>query len=1112
MLTHKLEKNVILYKNQFEKFALDIFGDHRLDRYSLELDGILFRIKYMYKHNKDTSHIESLRNDFTNKTIQIRNAFSEFTFNLITQIIGINDPFKLDDIVDVLAQDVEMDPTYVKFKMIVISSNKNFLNYIDNSFEDENVWNIFPNEYFRFYTDSYNDGISKAFPELFENRQQTELGTGDDHDVFVHNFTFQTSEKCSLNCFTAGTKILMADLSEKNIEDIKFGDEVLGFAEFKTQHEYSLFSKTYVTSPLVAREAKVYKLTCEKAKPLIVTAEHPMLTWDHKWKQVKDLKPGDVLSRVKVVKENGKKNNGVISVLSRVLSIEELSEPQMVYNFETFKHTYIANNIKTHNCLYCYQFNKSNMRMDFETAKEFIDNLLADKYGYINRYNSPAIIIEFIGGEPLLEINLTRKIYEYFLEQCYELNHPWFTLHRISICSNGLQYFDDEVQSFFKDYASQISFNISIDGNKELHDSCRIQPNGEGSYDICIAALDHYNKHYSKERNSKMTLAPENISYLYDSVINFINNGMSSINLNCVFEEGWNQKTANIEYYQLKKLTDYIVDNNLEHIYLSIFNERQEDKYDKSYDGSFCFKAGTSLMTINGNTAIENIKTGDLVYTASGNINKVVRTHSHISTDNKVLRVSGAFPIHCTSDHKVFAKKFLYIGWKGVIHYSEPDFYPVSELKKGDRIALPLLDLSKNKPNWIDKKMAYVLGVFIADGFINHRDKKIVFTPGYDEDKYYFNILKDAGFKFSSYERRTSISYSLSRSACVRNEMLYKLCEACGHLAHNKHFPRIIFESPIDIIKECIRGYCDTDGYTVTRGSFKNIIGLIKTNSASPWLMNDLLLLLRSIGEYPTCYYYPRAGTMKIEDRIVNVRDRYEVYYNPKNRNANNLFKKDETFNVLWSGIHMIEDDPEEYEVYCPTVYPLNDSLIEEHSLIVNGMAALNCGGDGAMLALRPNGQFYPCIRYMPTSVGNNVKDLCLGDVKTGMVGRDQGSEVLKLLDKITRRGQNNDICYECPLSNDCASCLALGHTVFGDPNKRTTFTCIQMIAEHLANVYYWNRIIIKHPEWDLYVRKNVCPDEWSLLVIDKKELEELKLLECSAMIKRMEYKNKEMG
>ena len=31
---------------------------------------------------------------------------------------------------------------------------------------------MFPNEYFRFYTDSYNDGISKAYPELFENREQ----------------------------------------------------------------------------------------------------------------------------------------------------------------------------------------------------------------------------------------------------------------------------------------------------------------------------------------------------------------------------------------------------------------------------------------------------------------------------------------------------------------------------------------------------------------------------------------------------------------------------------------------------------------------------------------------------------------------------------------------------------------------------------------------------------------------------------------------------------------------------------------------------------------------------------------------------------------------------
>lgn len=601
MLGYKLEKPVKLYKNQFEKYILDLFGSNILDRTSMDIDGLLFKIKYMIKNNKDMDKLPCMKNKFVTKALDLQNIFGTFMYNFLTNIIDIPDEFKSDNMIeDVLAQDVKIDTVYVNFTLIIISSNMEYLEYIDDIIKDDKPFNMFPNEYFRFYTDSYNDGIAKAYPELFEIKQQNQIGTGKDSDVFVHNFTFQTTERCSLNC------------------------------------------------------------------------------------------------------------------------------------------------------TYCYQFNKSPMRMEFNTAKKFIDDLLNDKYGYINRYNSPAIIIEFIGGEPLLEINLTRKIYEYFLDKCYELNHPWFTLHRLSICSNGLQYFDDEVQDFFKEYSQNISFNISIDGNKKLHDSCRIQPNGEGSYDIDMMALNHFNKNYTPERNSKMTLAPSNISYLYDSVVDFIKNGMTCININCVFEEGWNTETAKIEYYQLKKLADYIVDNNLENLYIAIFNERQEDIQDKSFDGN-------------------------------------------------------------------------------------------------------------------------------------------------------------------------------------------------------------------------------------------------------------------------------------------------------------------------------------------------------------------SCGGVGSMLALRPNGQFYPCIRYMPTSVGDNVKDLCIGNVDDGIIGRENGSEVLNMMDRITRRSQSNDICYECPIGNDCGNCSALGHTVFGTPNKRTTFACIQFIAEALANVYYWNRLLLKNPEYDLNVRKNNVPDEWALLIIDKDELEELKLLELYAIASKID-------
>lgn len=592
----KLTKDITLYKSQFDSFNLARTGGYELDRVSLELDSILFRTKYEIRKGYGECINETSKSEFTEKAMYLRKLFGEFMYDFLTDIITIPENSHLEDIIDVLAQDVKINSNYVSFTMILLSENKSYLAFVDSAIPENEVFNMFPTEYFRFQTDSYNDAISKAFPELFEKRHQDQVGTGADGDVFVHNLTFQTTERCSLNC------------------------------------------------------------------------------------------------------------------------------------------------------TYCYQFNKTPMRMQFETAKKFIDHLLADDYGYINRYNSPAIIIEFIGGEPLLEIKLTRQIYEYFLDRCYELNHPWFTMHRLSICSNGLQYFDDDVQSFFKDYSQNISFNISIDGNKALHDSCRIQPNGEGSYDIAMAALNHFNKHYTSERNSKMTLAPSNIKYLFDSVKDFIDHDMKCINLNCVFEEGWTRETAKTEYYQLKKLADYIIDNGLENIYIAIFNERQEDVHDKYQDSA-------------------------------------------------------------------------------------------------------------------------------------------------------------------------------------------------------------------------------------------------------------------------------------------------------------------------------------------------------------------SCGGSGSMTALRPNGQIYPCIRYMPTSVGNDVADLCMGSVDEGWNDRSSGSEVIKMLDRITRRSYTNDICFECPISNSCASCTALGHAVYGTPNKKTSFHCIQHIAEALANVYYWNRLKLEHPDWNIQYRRNVVPRAWSLLILDEEELNRLTVLEMNAAV-----------
>ena len=153
--------------------------------------------------------------------------------------------------------------------------------------------------------------------------------------------------------------------------------------------------------------------------------------------------------------------------------------------------------------------------MDIEIAKSFIDIILANNNEYINLNNTDGVILDFIGGEPLLAIDTIEQIVEYFLSQMIELDHPWQNKIRFSICSNGVLYFSEKFQTFLKKYNDLLSFSVSIDGNKELHDSCRIFPDGNGSYDIAIDAVNHYRENYDNHIGSKMTLAPNNIQYTF---------------------------------------------------------------------------------------------------------------------------------------------------------------------------------------------------------------------------------------------------------------------------------------------------------------------------------------------------------------------------------------------------------------------------------------------------------------------------------------------------------------------------------------------------------------------------------------------------------------------
>lgn len=225
-------------------------------------------------------------------------------------------------------------------------------------------------------------------------------------------------------------------------------------------------------------------------------------------------------------------------------------------------------------CSYCYQNKKTKNKLSWEIAKKLIDNLLNDQYDYINSSNTIGIILDFIGGEPFLEIELISQIVGYTFNKMIELNHPWLYYSECNICSNGVLYTSPKVQEYFNKYGCFTHLSISIDGNKELHDSCRTDLNGEGSYDKAIAAVKLYREQFETEAPTKMTLSPSNIQYLSKAVFNLIENKYKEIHLNCVYESGWTINHAKIIYNELKIVADYIIDNNLYNkIFISLFKE-----------------------------------------------------------------------------------------------------------------------------------------------------------------------------------------------------------------------------------------------------------------------------------------------------------------------------------------------------------------------------------------------------------------------------------------------------------------------------------------------------------------------------------------------------------
>ena len=258
--------------------------------------------------------------------------------------------------------------------------------------------------------------------------------------------------------------------------------------------------------------------------------------------------------------------------------------------------TFVVTENCNYQCKYCYETCKSNKYMTFDVAKRIVDLVFtmseSDDSTFINT-KTKAVILEFIGGEPLLNIDVIEKTCDYFWRKALELHHRFADNFRISMISNGELYFNEQVQRFIKKYKSRLSFAITIDGDKEMHDSCRVRADGSGTWEQANKAQMHYHTHYNSRLGTKVTISPSNLEYLDKTIKYFIENGYKDIHANPVYEEEWSIDQARLYYRKLVSIADYIIENNLQEvIFISFFDSRLFKKISEQDQHPYCGGTG----------------------------------------------------------------------------------------------------------------------------------------------------------------------------------------------------------------------------------------------------------------------------------------------------------------------------------------------------------------------------------------------------------------------------------------------------------------------------------------------------------------------------------------
>ena len=198
-------------------------------------------------------------------------------------------------------------------------------------------------------------------------------------------------------------------------------------------------------------------------------------------------------------------------------------------------------------CSYCYQNTKNGRVMDRETLRQSLDLLLA----------SPAdrVRVNFIGGEPLLRYGEIRWALDYVAASRRPGQRFGYTL-----ATNGLLLDRDRLRFFAEQV--DVSIQLSFDGVAESQ-----VLRGESTFAKLDTLLDEtrirFPAFYRQRLRIAMTVSPDTLRYLGDSVKYFLAKDLHDLDISPIFTDSSSWRVEDIELWraQLQAAFDASVDH-----------------------------------------------------------------------------------------------------------------------------------------------------------------------------------------------------------------------------------------------------------------------------------------------------------------------------------------------------------------------------------------------------------------------------------------------------------------------------------------------------------------------------------------------------------------------